>query len=113
MFLSAGALPAYLASRGIVPREAIVDGPFPLFEMHRRNRNFAVHLDEGRGVFVKQVQTLEPQALATLAREAVFYAALRDGADPAGLRAFTPALRDYDAARAVLTVDLVPGAESI
>jgi hypothetical protein len=113
MFLTAYNLPHYLLSKGLLDVETVVDGGLAIAEAGRRNRNFKVLQRSGRGLFVKQIKTTEPQAIMTIQREAAFYRAVH--ADPkfAGLRSLIPEFVDHDARRHSLALRLTDNAESM
>jgi hypothetical protein len=113
VYLTATSLPDYLTGRGLVDLDSIVGGDFAIIEAGRRNRNFKVHRGPRPGLFIKQVSntaTLEP--VATLQREAAFYALVRARPDLGLLGRMAPRLVDYDPARLCLIVELVRDGES-
>ncbi|MGA7238740.1 MAG: phosphotransferase [Bryobacteraceae bacterium] len=113
MYLTASNLPHYLISRGLITTQSVVSGDFVLIETGRRNRNFKVLRGSGPGLFVKQIKSSEPQAIATIEREGLFYTRLRSDPASSHLRAITPEFVDYDARRHALIVHLLDGYESI
>lgn len=113
MFLTAATLPHYLIARGLVTPAAIVDGDFAIVEAGRRNRNFKVLRRGEPGLFVKQIRQPEPQAVATLEREAACYRLAREVPALAPLAELMPGLVDHDPARAVLILDLLPEGENV
>jgi Phosphotransferase enzyme family len=113
MYLTASNLPHYLISRGLITTQSVVSGDFVLIETGRRNRNFKVLRRSGPGLFVKQIKSSEPQAIATIEREGLFYTRLRSDPASSHLRAITPEFVDYDARRHALIVHLLDGYESI
>jgi Ser/Thr protein kinase RdoA (MazF antagonist) len=113
MFLTANNVAVYLIHTGVVSSAAVVNDGFLLVEAGRRNRNFKVYQGGRRGLFIKQVKSTEPQAIATLQREAEFYRRLEDGRMDAATRPLIPRLVRYDPSRYVLIVELVPEAQSV
>jgi hypothetical protein len=113
MYLTASNLPHYLISRGLITAQSVVSGDFVLIETGRRNRNFKVLRRSGPGLFVKQIKSSEPQAIATLEREGLFYSRLRSDPASSHLRSITPEFVDYDPRRHALIVHLLDGYESI
>ncbi|HXI27158.1 MAG TPA: phosphotransferase [Vicinamibacterales bacterium] len=111
MFVTASNLTDYLLERGFVSPDVVLEEPYFVVEIERRNRNFKVRLDAHSGLFVKQVKSLEPAAIATLDREARYYAAVHDSPhlSPA-VRALLPSLRHYDEVRRIVITDLIPDA---
>ena len=67
MFLTAYNLPHYLMSKGLISAQSVVDGDFVLAEAGRRNRNFKVMRRQQPGLFVKQIKSMEAQAITTIA----------------------------------------------
>ena len=92
---------------------AIVQNGFFLVEAGRRNRNFKVYLGNHPGLFIKQMKSTEPQAVATLQREAAFYHRLQESPSDEGLHHLVPSFVNYDPVRSVLVLELVPEAQSI
>ena len=113
MFLTASNLAHYLLARGRITPESVVAGDFVVAEAGRRNRNFKVIRRHEPGLFVKQVRTLEPAAMATLSREAACYRRAGSDGSYAPLARLMPRLVDYDPARHALVVDLLDGAENL
>jgi hypothetical protein len=113
MYLTATNLAHYLLARGQVSAESIVEGDFVVAEAGRRNRNFKVFRKRHPGLFVKQIRSSEPQAMATLWREALCYGIARSEDRYAPLARLMPRLLDYDTTRHALIVDLVDGAENL
>jgi hypothetical protein len=69
MLLNTDSVVHYALQKGFLTLDSIVDGDLTVVEAHRRNRNFKLMQRHNAGLFVKQVQQLEPQAMTTLRRE--------------------------------------------
>ena len=113
MFLTAYNLPHYLMSKGLISAQSVVDGDFVLAEAGRRNRNFKVMRRQQPGLFVKQIKSMEAQAISTIEREAAFYRAVHADSRYAGLAAIIPKFVDYEPARRALALSLTENAESV
>lgn len=113
VFLTASNLAYYLLARGSVTPHSLVDGDFLVAEAGRRNRNYKVILGEHPGLFVKQVQTDETQAISTLEREAACYRMAQSNPKFAPLLQLMPRLIDYDSSRHILIVELLPDGENL
>ncbi len=113
VILTVNNLAHYLTARGLLSVEAIVDGDLIIADASRRNRNFKVIRKSGPGLFVKQVQALDQQAVATLQREATCYWLAANEPAYAPLAPLAPEFRDFDPLRHVLVIDLVAAAEDL
>lgn len=103
----------YLLERGLVTFESVVDGDFMAVDASRRNRNLKVIRKRHPSYFVKQIQNWEPQAIATLQREATCYWMAQNDADFHSLAALLPKYYVYDPARHILIVELLPEGENL
>jgi hypothetical protein len=110
MHLTVSNLAHFLISRGLVNHDAIFGGDLVILDASRRNRNFKVIRRAGPGLFVKQMRETQPDAMLTLRRESACYERARD--DPT-LSRLMPRLINYDPARHLLIVELLPDAESL
>jgi hypothetical protein len=110
MHLNAGNVAHFLMSRGLLSADAIVSGDLAVLDASRRNRNFKIIRGAGPGLFIKQMRETQPDAMATLRREAACYEMARDDA---ALSRLMPRLLKYDAERHLLILELLPEAESL
>lgn len=113
MILSSENLVWYLLERGFVTRRAAVNDCVEISEIPRRNRNFKVKQQNGRGYFLKQVRRWEPDALRTLQVEAQCYKLAAEDDTFADVAKIVPHFCSYDQRRAVLITELLDGAETI
>jgi hypothetical protein len=113
MFLTSHNLIYYLLERGLISSAQVVDGDYMVVEAPRRNRNFKVMNRDRGGLFVKQVQRWEQQAIATVQLEAHCYRLTNQDADFAALRDLMPRYHFFDERRAVLITELLAGAETL
>jgi hypothetical protein len=113
MLLNSDNVVHYLLQRGFISFESVVDGDLMVLEAPRRNRNFKVTRQRQPGVFVKQVQEWDPQALATVRREAWCYSLAQTLPELATLKEMLPGFFAYDQQRSVLLLELLSGFESL
>jgi thiamine kinase-like enzyme len=103
----------YLLERGLLSRESVVDGDLWIVESTRRNRNYKVIRRQAPGYFVKQVQSFDQQAIASLRCESSCYWLAKNDADFAPLAPLLPAYHDFDANANVLVLGLLDKGESL
>jgi hypothetical protein len=113
VFLNSTNIVYYLLERGLVSAEQVVDGDYMVTEAPRRNRNFKVMKRDRSGLFVKQVQRWEQQSIATVQLEAHCYRLTNEDKGFMALRDIVPRFHCYDARRAVLVTELLPGSETL
>jgi hypothetical protein len=113
MILTASNIIYYLIDRGLVTPESVVDGDFAVVNTSRRNCNFKILRKNKPGYFVKQIQYWEPQAIATIQREATCYWLAQNDPDFTPLAALLPKYHQYDAENYTLTLELLPQGENI
>lgn len=113
MFLTPNNIAAYLVDRGLATSSSIVNEHFFLVEVGRRNRNFKVYLGNQKGLFVKQIKSVDPQAISTLQREAGFYHRLRESRLDGEVQQIVPRMVQYDSTRHILTMELLHDSESL
>jgi len=103
----------YLLERGLITFDSVVNGDLIVSDTSRRNRNFKLLRKHSPSYFVKQIQNWEPQAIATLQREAACYQVAQTDPDFAPLAALMPKFVMYDPARYLLIVELLPEGENL
>jgi Ser/Thr protein kinase RdoA (MazF antagonist) len=113
MLLNTDTVVHYALQKGFLNLGSVVDGDLTVVEAHRRNRNFKLTQQHHAGLFVKQVQQLEPQAMATLQRESVCYSIAREIPEFASLAELLPGFCAYDPVRHVLVLELLSGYETL
>jgi Phosphotransferase enzyme family len=113
VLLSLENLVYYLLERGLVTRESVVHGGVEISEITRRNRNFKVKQRGGPGYFLKQVRRWDPDSIRTLHAEAQSYKLAAQNDTFADIARIVPRFCGYDERRAVLTTELLDGAETI
>jgi len=113
MLLNSNTVVHYAVQKGFLGVDSVVDGDLTVVEAPRRNRNFKLKQQHHSGVFVKQVQQLEPQAMATLKRESACYSMARETPELAALTDLLPKFRGYDPVRHVLVLELLTGYETL
>lgn len=113
MIFNSSNLLFYLIEKGLITREAAVDGPLLIVDASSRNRNFKVLAPEGGGVFVKQAQEWDAVSLSLLEREATTYRLAETDRAFESLADLVPRLHRYDQARHALVVDLLEDGEDL
>jgi phosphotransferase family enzyme len=113
MLLNSDSVVHYALQKGFLDFDSVVDGDLTVVEAPRRNRNFKLKQQHHAGLFVKQVQQLEPQAMATLKRENGCYSMTRDIPELASLAKLLPKFHAYDPVRHVLVLELLNGYETL
>jgi phosphotransferase family enzyme len=113
MILSKSNVVHYLLEQGLLAIDSVVGGDLMVTDVTRRNRNFKVIRRTQQGYFVKQIQSWDPQTVATLASEASCYRVARSGAEFAALADLVPRDFLYDSQRHVLVTELLPDNESL
>jgi thiamine kinase-like enzyme len=103
----------YLLERGLLSTESVVDGDLLVVEVTRRNRNFKIIRQHARSFFLKQIQNWEPQAIASLQREATCYWLAQTGVELKPLAALMPAYCLYDPARHIVVTELLSEGENL
>lgn len=103
----------YLAERGLVSYESIVDGDVMVAPSSARHSNFAIIRRSAPAYFVKQIRADQPIAAETLAREAALYRLAAADAKLEPLRTLMPRFHAYDPLRHVLVIELLDNAASV
>ncbi|HWB85689.1 MAG TPA: aminoglycoside phosphotransferase family protein [Bryobacteraceae bacterium] len=103
----------YLLERGLLAHRTIVDGKIKVADLSSRHRNYAVMREGERGYFVKQSQPWHANSAETLMREAACYQLVQSDPAFAALRPLVPRLFGFDPIRMMLTLELLPEAESL
>jgi hypothetical protein len=102
----------YLLSLGMIQPGAIADGDFLVTEASRRHLAFRVQTSP-RGYFVKQARPGDADAARWLRREAEVYRILHTRPELAAAARRTPRLLAYDAAREIMSLELLTGYRSL
>lgn len=113
MLLNSDSVVHYLLQRGLLSFDSVVDGDLLVLEAPRRNRNFKVTRQRQPGLFVKQVQEWDPQAIATVQREAWCYSLAKTLPELGALKEMLPEFHAYDQQRNVLVLEHLAGFESL
>jgi hypothetical protein len=113
MLLNSDSVVHYLLQRGLLSPESVVEGDLLVLEAPRRNRNFKITRARQPGFFVKQVQEWDPQAIATVQREAWCYSLARTLPELAALKEMLPEFHVYDQQRNLLVLEHLAGFESL
>src|SRR5882724_1341597 len=113
MLLNSDGVVHYLLQRGLLTADSVVDGNLVVLEAPRRNRNFKITRQRQPGLFVKQVQDWDPQAIATVQREAWCYTLAKTVPELSTLKEMLPGFCSYDPQRHVLVLELLSGFENL
>src|SRR5215470_15709238 len=113
MLLNSDSVVHYLLHRGVLSFDSVVDGDLVVVEAPRRNRNFKLFRQNHPGIFVKQVQQWDAQAIATVQREGGCYSLAQSLPELSSLSRLLPGFRAYDPVRHVLVLDLLSGYETL
>ena len=113
MLLNSDSVVHYLLQRGLLSFDSVVDGDLMVVEAPRRNRNFKLYRQRGTGVFVKQVQQWDGQAIATVQREAACYSLAQSLPELSALSPLLPKFKSYDPVRHVVVLELLSGFETL
>ena len=103
----------FLLERGLLTHDSVVGGDLMVADASRRNRNFKVIRKHQPGYFVKQIKTWDPQAIASLQREAACYWLSKNDPEFARLIPFVPDYYDFDPVRYFLVIELLPEGENL
>ncbi len=101
---------AFLLDGQLLDARDLVRGEVRVEDRSARHRSVAVHCTTRAGFFLKQAPAGD--VLGTLATEATFYQLVNTGSRLAALQPFVPRLLGYDAARQLLTLELVANASN-
>jgi thiamine kinase-like enzyme len=101
----------YLLRRNLLHPGTVVEGDLLVTDASRRNRNFRVVSDRGPSYLLKQ--GIGTGGARTVGHEAAMYRLLREDPGLAGMKPYLPACHGYDTERGILTLELLPRAESL
>jgi hypothetical protein len=113
MELTARSVVHYLLDRGILSEEEVVRGPLAVIEVSRRNRNFRVVGAEGKGWFVKQGRSNQPEFVRGLRRDAECCRIAEREPTARVLSSYLPRLVLEDPRDQVMVTELIPHADSL
>lgn len=103
----------YLLEHGLIAHESVVDGDLTITDATRRHRNFKVILRNRPSYFIKQSNNADPQAIATLRREARCYWLAQHDVDYQKLATLLPRCYGFDDQRHILVIELFRGAQNL
>ncbi len=103
----------YLLERGLLTREAVIDGGVMVIPAARRNNNFSVVADAGPSYFVKSMLPGAAQAQETLRQEATLYGIARATEALAPLREVLPEYHLYDPQRSLIILGYLRGSRTL
>jgi len=103
----------YLIANKLVDVEHVIDGSLAITGAASRNRNLLVTWSMGRGVFLKQPDDSMADGHYTLFNEATVYRTCQENESLSGLTVIMPRLLNFDDARTILAIELVPDARTL
>src|SRR5204863_7548470 len=103
----------FLAERGLLTFDSIVDGDFIILDQSSRNRNLKIIRRRSPGYFIKQLSQQTPEFLESMEREAACYRLATRDQLFRSLRALIPKLHHYDSRNHILILELLPDAETL
>ncbi|PAY17818.1 hypothetical protein CKO51_19170 [Rhodopirellula sp. SM50] len=109
MLLSPSNLPAYLHRRGHLEDRDGFEARDVISPTVGRNRNFIVRNQNGSGLFVKQIRSLDPTLIADQEVEASVLDSFHRRQSWSSLREFVPRLVDVDRSHHVLVMESIDG----
>jgi hypothetical protein len=113
VLLNSDSVVHYLLQRGFLSFDSVVDGDLMVVQAPRRNRNFKLFRQNQPGLFVKQVQQWDAQAIATVQREGGCYFLTQSLPELSSLASLLPAFRAYDPLRHILVLGLLSDYETL
>ena len=109
----AKALADTLVDKGLLSTKDLVDGQIQIIDVSRRNQNYRIERGLQPGLFIKQVKSDNPQAVASFRCEAAVHWLAQNDPDFASLNSLSPHCKGYDPKRNLLVMDLLKDAETL
>jgi hypothetical protein len=114
MLITRNNLSHYLIAKGLVSSESVVDGDFEVIEVSGRNRTFKISRGPRHpGLFLKQIQTWDPQTIAMLQCETACHWLARNDHEFTALSGLLPEFYWYDPERHILITKLITDSENL
>jgi tRNA A-37 threonylcarbamoyl transferase component Bud32 len=99
----------YLRRRGLLAGR---EGRIRVLDVSRRNHNLEIEIDGRPKWFVKQMQHLTPEVIASLKNEANCYQVAWADEALASVRSMMPKCADFDGANSILVLEFVDGVDA-
>lgn len=103
----------FLAERGLLSFDSVVDGDFMVVDQSSRNRNLKIVRRKSTGFFIKQIAQPNIEYMQTMAREAACYKLANENHLFRPLRALIPKLCYYDPTNHILIIELLKESETL
>lgn len=113
MFVDQDNVAYFLAERGLLSFESVVDGDFIIADQTSRNRNLKIIRRKSPGFFIKQLAYHTPEYTQTMEREAACYRLAKRLPQLRPLRELMPRFHHFDPVNHVLVVELLADGESL
>lgn len=103
----------FLAERGLVEFESVVDGDFMIVDQSSRNRNLKIVRRKSEGFFIKQIGQQTQEFVQSMQREAACYRLANEHQQFRALRSLMPRFYLFDPVNYILIVELLSDSESL
>ena len=113
MFVDTNNIAYFLAERGLLTFDSVVDGDFIVRDQTSRNRNLKVIRHKSPGFFVKQIGQKTPEYMQGMMREAACYKLAKQNPGFRSLHSLLPEFHYFDPANYILILELLPNGESL
>ncbi len=113
MFVDTNNIAYFLAERGLLRFESVVDGDFMVRDQNSRNRNLKVIRKNSPGFFIKQIAQKTPEYMQSMEREAACYRLAKQHPGFRSLQSLLPEFHYFDPANYILILELLPNGESL
>jgi hypothetical protein len=113
MFIDHNNAAYFLAERGLLEFESVVEGDFLIADQSSRNRNLRIVRRKSPGFFIKQVGQQAPEFLQSMQREAACYQLANENPDFQALLPLTPGFHYFDPINHILIIELLSDSESL
>ena len=113
MFVDHKNVALFLAERGLVTVESVVDGDFMIVDQSSRNRNLKIIRRRSPGFFIKQLGQQTPEYVNSMQREAACYKLANESHQFRALHSLTPLFHYFDPVNYILIIELLSDSESV
>jgi len=113
MFVDTNNIAYFLAERGLLKFESVVNGDFMIRDQTSRNRNLKVIRKKSPGFFIKQIIQRTPEYMESMEREAACYRLAKQHPAFRSLHSLLPEFHYFDPANYILILELLPNSESL
>lgn len=113
MFVDTNNIAYFLAERGLLQFESVVNGDFMVRDQTSRNRNLKVIRKNSPGFFIKQIGQRTPEYMQSMEREAACYRLAKQHPGFRALHSLLPEFHYFDSANYILVLELLSDGESL